>query len=409
MLDASPRMRQDLGGIMKILYGVVGEGMGHATRSRVVLEHLLKAGHEVRVVVSGRAHRFLTEKLARHENATLHEIKGLTLRYLGNRVDRSDSLFDNLRKSPQSIYHNVQVYRDVAEAKFVPDVVFSDFESWAAFYAVNRRLPVISIDNMQIINRCKHDKTVKNAMDFDFELARLAIKMKLPGAYHYLVSSFFYPPVRKKYTTLVPPIVRPEVLNAQREPRDHVLVYQTASSNQELIPTLQTLPYQFRLYGMGRSGVEKNVRLCEFSEQGFIDDLRTARAVIAGGGFSLMSEAVTLRVPMLSVPVERQAEQQLNGRYLAKLGYGRYAPILSRDGIVEFLDRLGAHQTALDQSPRYDVRYLHGCVDELLTRIARGEKRPKALETPAPRKYGDPGGRGGEPAFVPEGQRLAGR
>ena len=29
---------------MRVLYGVVGEGMGHATRSRVVLEHLLEEG-----------------------------------------------------------------------------------------------------------------------------------------------------------------------------------------------------------------------------------------------------------------------------------------------------------------------------------------------------------------------------
>ena len=40
---------------MKIIYGVVGEGMGHATRSRVILEHLLSEGHEICVVVSGRA------------------------------------------------------------------------------------------------------------------------------------------------------------------------------------------------------------------------------------------------------------------------------------------------------------------------------------------------------------------
>ena len=33
---------------MKILYGVVGEGMGHAMRSRVVLEHLVGQGHEMR-------------------------------------------------------------------------------------------------------------------------------------------------------------------------------------------------------------------------------------------------------------------------------------------------------------------------------------------------------------------------
>jgi len=30
---------------MRLLYGVVGDGMGHATRSRVVITHLLARGH----------------------------------------------------------------------------------------------------------------------------------------------------------------------------------------------------------------------------------------------------------------------------------------------------------------------------------------------------------------------------
>ena len=46
---------------MKILYGVVGEGMGHAMRSRVVLEELRKR-HEIQVVVSGRAYDYLQQR-----------------------------------------------------------------------------------------------------------------------------------------------------------------------------------------------------------------------------------------------------------------------------------------------------------------------------------------------------------
>ncbi|HZY04720.1 MAG TPA: glycosyltransferase family protein, partial [Anaeromyxobacteraceae bacterium] len=42
---------------MRILYGVVGEGMGHALRSRVVLDELTRE-HQVQVVVSGRAHDY---------------------------------------------------------------------------------------------------------------------------------------------------------------------------------------------------------------------------------------------------------------------------------------------------------------------------------------------------------------
>ncbi|MBE7484768.1 MAG: teichoic acid biosynthesis protein [Polyangiaceae bacterium] len=372
---------------MKILYGVVGEGMGHATRSRVVLEHLLSAGHEVKVVVSGRAHKFLTERLASRANLTLEEIHGLSLRYFGNRLDKSESLFENLKKAPKGIKKNVEVYRKVAEDGFTPELVISDFESWAAFYALNHFLPVISIDNMQVINRCRHDKAVAKSQGLNFRIAKLAVKMKMPGAYHYLVTSFFYPPVKKRRTTLVPPILRPEILAAKREPGDHVLVYQTAGSNEALVPTLKKLPYRFRVYGMGRDGSDGNVTLRPFSETGFVEDLRTARAVIAGGGFSLMSEAVTLHVPMLSVPIEQQYEQELNARYLAHLGYGQWAPELDRDVISSFLGRTDELSHNLERFERHDNAMLFACVDELIRRRAADEPGPDRLDAEAMGKW----------------------
>jgi uncharacterized protein (TIGR00661 family) len=220
----------------------------------VVIEHLLSQGHQLKVVVSGRAHRFLLERLAGFSNVSVEEIHGLSLSYFANRLDKSESLFETLKKAPTGILKNVAVYRKVAEAGFSPELVISDFESWAALYALNHFLPVVSIDNMQVINRCKHDEAVTQDSGFDYRIAKLAVKIKMPGAYHYLVTSFFYPPVRKRRTTLIPPILRPDVLAARREPGDHVLVYQTASSNQDLLPTLQKLPYRFRVYGMGRRG-----------------------------------------------------------------------------------------------------------------------------------------------------------
>jgi len=374
---------------VQILYGVVGEGMGHATRSLVVLEHLARAGHQIRVVVSGRAHAFLGRKLAAYENVTLEEIHGLVLSYFGNSLDRTQSVLFNLERAPRSIKKNVSVYRKVAESGFSPELVISDFESWAALYAKRHGLPVISIDNMQIINRCRHDDPVVRAKGFDFELARLAVSIKVPKAYHYLVTSFFFPPVRKKYTTLIPPVLRPELLGRTWQPRDHVLVYQTQTTNQALVPTLKRLPWRFRVYGLGREGSEGNVTLCPFSEERFLDDLTGARAVIAGGGFSLLAEAVSLGIPTLSIPVSGQYEQELNARYLEALGVGAWSRRFEAEPIAAFLERAGELRRAFpaDVPPSNDM--LYACVDELVGRVARGEKRPKALEGPAMGKWHD--------------------
>lgn len=365
---------------MKILYGVVGEGMGHATRSRVSIEHLLQAGHDVHIVVSGRAHNFLRKIFDENPHVHIQEIHGLHLNYEGNSVDIFDSIISNVSKAPLGLLENIVAYGKTLESGFKPDLVISDFESWAYLYALNNRIPVISIDNMQVLNRCQHELDVSDGKSADYLLAKLAVQYKLPQAYHYLISSFFFPPVRKKRTSLIPPILRQEILDARREPGEHVLVYQTAASNTELIPQLKKLPFQFRVYGMGREGQEDNVQLMPFSQQGFVDDLRRARAVVAGGGYSLMGEAVHLRVPMLSIPLEGQYEQELNARYLQKLGYGTWLRKLEIEALQEFLRNTDNYSQKLQNYLPQDNNMLFACLDELLHLVALDEPRPARLQ-----------------------------
>src|SRR5262249_47525844 len=149
-----------------------------------------------------------------------------------------------------------------------------------------------------------------------FELTRAFIKGKLPFCDQYLITTFFRPPIRKPDTYLFPPILRPEILAATARKGDHLLVYQTAEGHDELAETLAKTGLECRIYGMRRTikedQVEGNLVYRPFSETVFIDDLATARAVIAGGGFTLMGEAVYLRKPMLSVPLAKQFEQVMN-------------------------------------------------------------------------------------------------
>lgn len=323
---------------MRILYGVVGEGMGHATRSRVLLEELTRH-HEVHIVVSGRAKAYLEQRFA-----NVHGIWGLTIAYEGNSVRNWQTFWQNARAAVSGFPENVRAYYKLVE-QFEPDVVVSDFESFSYFFAKRHRLPVISVDNMQVLNRCKHEPELLAGYEDAFELSRGIVKGKLPGCFHYLVTTFFYPPVRKERTTLLPPILRPEILSARREQGEHLLVYQTATTNQALPEVLKRTGLPCRIYGMRRDLTQDvqdgNLTYRPFSEAGFIDDLRTARAVVSGGGFTLMSEAVYLHKPVLSLPVGGQFEQVLNALYLEKLGYGMHARAGFTEATVrEFLARL---------------------------------------------------------------------
>src|SRR5579859_7496497 len=210
---------------MRILYGVVGEGMGHATRSKVVCEHLVARGHDVKIVVSGRAHGMLSRAFS-----DVVEIRGLTIRYVDNRMDRDGTLARNVLAAPAMLAANVGAYFDTV-AKFRPDAVISDFDSFAYLFAKRHALPVLSIDNQQIISRCKLGKFAKEGAKVEYQMTKAFVRAKLPACDHYVVTTFFYPPVRPKYaknTTLVPPILRRAVLDAKKKaaPGDHVLVYQ---------------------------------------------------------------------------------------------------------------------------------------------------------------------------------------
>jgi uncharacterized protein (TIGR00661 family) len=363
---------------MKILYGVVGEGMGHATRSRVILDTLSRR-HEIQVVVSGRAYDFLG---ARFPN--VHKIWGATLAYEENAVSKLKTALQNAKGAVTGIPENVKQYLEISE-RFAPDAVISDFDTFAYLYGVNWRLPVISIDNMQIINRCRHEPAITAGHQTDFQLARNIVKAKLPGCYHYLVSTFFYPEVHKSRTTLVPPILRPEILEARPAKGEHLVVYQTSTSNKELPQILKASGLHCLVYGLRRdiaSDLEdENLTYRPFSEKGFIDDLRTAKAVIANAGFSLMSECVYLHKPLLSVPVAGQFEQVLNARYLEKLGYGLFAGELTSDILKRFLLQVPFFEEKLASYTQEGNTLLLAKLDGLLEQISGGRGQdPEALE-----------------------------
>jgi len=309
-------------------------------RSRVILDELTKR-HEVQVVVSGRAYDYLKARAS--EQLAVKKIWGYSVVYEDNEVSAFKTVLQNVKGAVTGWPANVRAYFDVAE-KFQPDVVISDFESWSYLFAKNHGLPVLSVDNMQIIDRCAHAPEILEGLGADFPLTKAIVKAKVAGAFHYYITTFFHPPVHKERTSLHPPILRPEILAARSEPGDHLLVYQTSTSNAALPEILAGSGVECRIYGLRRDLAqdvrEGNLLYRPFSEAGFIDDLRTARGVVASAGFTLMGEAVYLHKPMLAVPIGKQLEQVLNARYLQAQGYGLAADEITSQKLGDFLERL---------------------------------------------------------------------
>ena len=85
---------------------------------------------------------------------------------------------------------------------------------------------------------------------------------------------------------------------------------------------------------------------------------------VDGGGFSLMSEAVHLNKPLLSIPLEKQFEQVLNALYLEHLGYGLHVdsrtikedPGHFKAKVEDFLNKLDSFKD--EDLTRLDLRLI---------------------------------------------------
>jgi uncharacterized protein (TIGR00661 family) len=342
---------------MRILYGVTGEGLGHTMRARVLIQHLEARGHAVRVAASGRA----VDILRRHQVDVI-AIRGLELVQLRGALERARTLGRNARRAPGALAHNGRAA--LAAAAFDPDVVITDFDSFT--YLVGRWLarPIVSVDHQHVLSRFLHPRRILRELSYDFPLARGVVRRKLPRCDRYIVTSFFFPEVRGECaatTRLVGPIVRPELDALALAPvpanGEHVLVYQTGSGDPRLLAMLHALRgFRFRVYGATpRAAAPAHVEYRPFSEAGFLADLASARAVVANGGYTTLSEALHLGKPVLSIPIRHQGEQELNAAYL------------SADGLGERLRLRGA-----------TTRELHAALERIATRA-----RPPAVRRAA--------------------------
>ncbi|CAF4633146.1 unnamed protein product, partial [Rotaria sp. Silwood2] len=221
---------------MRILYGIVGEGMGRATRSKVTLEILLKEQHHVKVVVSNRAYKFLHDNFSKRfpscDEASESEaaidiikIEGLTMQYVNNVFDEKASVLHTMQRMPDMLNKNLDAYYKNL-VSWMPQAVISDFDSFAYIFAKIHGLPILSIDNQHIVQRYVIPEEARESNPIAFYTYKCFVKAKLPRC----------------NTIAVPPILRQSILDAKPLPVEHCeyfLVYQSSKSDTSLISVLQ--------------------------------------------------------------------------------------------------------------------------------------------------------------------------
>jgi len=302
---------------MRIAYGVMGYGRGHAMRTMSVLPALMR-DHEVTVFTAGDAYEVLAPKFP------TVRIPMVGYRYnAAGRHSTVRTIAENLSPMADLMLHGHgmdQVEREFRDRGI--QVVISDSEAWCHKAAQRLHIPRISFDHVGILAYCKPhfppDLWLIGMRDAIGYRSLMGIPERI------LISSFY--PAEGKYpgVKLVGPMLR-DVVKATRPTRgEYLLAYFNKGEHQyrpNIDRALRLLDIPVRVYGTPYRGVVENLDFKPLSNEGFVRDLAGCRAVLSTAGNQLIGEAIHFGKPILAVP-EDAFEQRLNAHMIDRMGVG---------------------------------------------------------------------------------------
>lgn len=302
---------------MRIAYGVMGYGRGHAMRTLSVLPALMQE-HEVTVFTAGDAYEVLAPKFPtvripmvgyRYNDRGSHSL----LKTIGgNLAPMADLLLQG---------HGMDgVEREFRDRGI--ELVISDSEAWCHRTAQRLGIPRISFDHVGILAYCKPHFPPELWLAGMRDAVGYRALMGIPE--RILISSFY--PAEGQYpgVKLVGPMLR-DVVKATRPTRgDYLLAYFNKGEHQyrpHIDRALRLLDLPVRVYGTPYRGQVENLDFRPLSSEWFVHDLAGCRAVLSTAGNQLIGEAIHFGKPILAVP-EDAFEQRLNAHMIERMGVG---------------------------------------------------------------------------------------
>lgn len=327
----------------RIAYSMAGEGRGHATRAKTIIDHLIKRQHQLLVFAPEFAFHFLDQVYRDETRVNVQEIPGLMFHYRNERLTYRKTAVGAV-KYLWNLPRLVRMLQDKIEEDSI-ELAITDFEPALPRAAQRLDIPWISIDH-------QHFLVVSDFRELPLKLRVQAWGMaQIVKNYHdnplrTVVSSFYFPKVKPHFSNVVQTgvLLRDQVVLAQPVQEEHFVVYLRRFADRRILEALACLSCEVRIYGLGLQRRQRNLRFREISESGFLEDLRSCRALISNAGNQLVGEALFLRKPVFVFPEQGNFEQEINARYLALSGGGDWCQML------EFTpSRLAQFEGSLDQ------------------------------------------------------------
>lgn len=368
---------------MKIVFLVQGEGRGHMTQAIALAQVLRQGNHEIAAVLVGKSkNRIIPTFFQEQIQAPVTEFIAPEIVYkLGDAgVSIAQTLYAILKNSRRYGAGLNILNKKINEIH--PDLIISFYESYSGLYNLifRPKIPMVCIAHQYLL---LHPKFVfpENSKIIDRILINLNSKITSWKAQKQLALSFReMTDVPDRKITVVPPLLRKEVLSLQPSQGAFILVYITHHSLSRAIITWHQLHPDVTLHCFWDNPhvsdefvFDDTLIFHRINGKKYLDKLASCKALVTTAGFESVCEAMYLGKPVMMVPIPNHFEQACNAIDGVIAGAGVTAKTFDLSILLEYLPK---HQ---DQSAKFRAWYQRGEAMFLheITKTGSGTVAPK--------------------------------
>lgn len=338
-----------------LIYGVNGDGLGHAARA-LVLAPYLRCHYRLAFFSSQGALALLRRSFQNQDDISFIQVPGTRWIYHNQHISPWRSALFFLAQAfwvfPRHARRLCRRWRDIP-----PVGVISDFEPVVARAATLAGLPLVALSHQHAM--AVMDPARLGLLPLQQWIYRLYAWLNTPRFEALVISSFFQLPLRADFTKIlvVGGLLRPEILRLSQvpqRPRGGALVYlRRHSPYMPVLHALANLMPGAVVFGIDRPE-ELPLPTLQFrpiDPDGFLRVLAAAPFLVAAAGHQLLCEALELQKPVLVLYERDHDEQRLNARMWERAGYGMAVQLerFEPHSLQTFLGRLPLYRSALEK------------------------------------------------------------
>ena len=331
--------------VKSIAISSCGIGFGHASRDKAIYD-ALKSKFKTKIYSYGEGFEFLKKN-----GVDVKNFSGISYK----KQIYSLNIFSEVMRNLASLGKIYKGYNDFADEldKDAPNLIITDSEPFAYFYAYKRKIPIIVMTNV-LSTAANYPALPKKLKTRGLALQNIALKtyIELTNTKR---STFVEPSIDKKHPKVInlkysDLIVRkkPEEVKQINSGKEFYYTSVGSATEDALIENIKKVLPKFKdkFFVIVADKIKKEIHGDNFILLPFLKDpfpyIKGCSGIISPAGYTIISEALVYGKPILAVPVKNHLEQVVNAFLVEKQGFGLacYDAANLEKSMREFFSRL---------------------------------------------------------------------